>query len=252
MSVDSSFQDLAKLTLAQIILFNRKRSGEAQRITVGDYRRGLKCDDEVAEEVKETLSKFELHLLKNLERIEIRGKRGRRVAILLTSDLVEKIDWMMEIRIRRCVEVKDTEYLFAKLGQATPYRGHIVLKEAAVAAGCKFPDRLTSTSLRKHLATMSQVLHADQDTLADFMGHDIRVHREFYRLPLSTVQKAKVSKVLVAINKGSKLSEVNFDDIEVNCQVEDESESENDTDNDEDGNTSDVANSSCKCILPVN
>ena len=35
------------------------------------------------------------------------------------------------------------------------------------------------------------------------MGHDIRVHREFYRLPQSTMQLAKVSKVLLTMEQGS-------------------------------------------------
>jgi len=45
------------------------------------------------------------------------------------------------------------------------------------------------------------------DQLANFLGHDIRVHREFYRLPESTLQLAKVSKLLMAMEKG-KLSDV--------------------------------------------
>ncbi|XP_056331763.1 uncharacterized protein LOC130243570 [Danio aesculapii] len=40
------------------------------------------------------------------------------------------------------------------------------------------------------------------DQLANFLGHDIRVHREFYRLPESTLQLAKISKVLIAMEKG--------------------------------------------------
>ncbi|XP_067272563.1 uncharacterized protein [Pseudorasbora parva] len=41
------------------------------------------------------------------------------------------------------------------------------------------------------------------DQLADFLGHDIRVHREYYRLPQSTIQLAKISKLLMAMEKGS-------------------------------------------------
>jgi len=52
---------------------------------------------------------------------------------------------------------------------------------------------------------MSQVLalsEGNQDILAKFMGHDIRVHREFYRLPDNILQLANVTKVLHAINTG--------------------------------------------------
>ncbi|KTG37250.1 hypothetical protein cypCar_00004133 [Cyprinus carpio] len=40
------------------------------------------------------------------------------------------------------------------------------------------------------------------DQLANFLGHDIRIHREFYRLPEKTLQLAKISKVLMALEQG--------------------------------------------------
>ncbi|KAJ8049005.1 hypothetical protein HOLleu_01542 [Holothuria leucospilota] len=40
------------------------------------------------------------------------------------------------------------------------------------------------------------------DILANFLGHDVRTHRQYYRLPESTIQVAKVSKVLLKIERG--------------------------------------------------
>ena len=50
------------------------------------------------------------------------------------------------------------------------------------------------------------------------MGHDIRIHRQFYRLPLSILQKAKVAQVLQVINSGNiaKYKGQMFEDIDVN------------------------------------
>lgn len=66
---------------------------------------------------------------------------------------------------------------------------------------------------------MCQVLElseSNQDILAKFMGHDIRIHREFYRLPDSTLELAKVAKVLHLINTGeiAQYKNKNFDEIE--------------------------------------
>jgi hypothetical protein len=77
---------------------------------------------------------------------------------------------------------------------------------------------MTSTRLRQQLGTHCQVLglsENSQDILATFMGHDIRVHRNFYRLPDNILQLAKVSKVLHAINTGkmSQLQGQDFDAI---------------------------------------
>ena len=63
----------------------------------------------------------------------------------------------------------------------------------------------THTTLRKQAATLSQALEISelqQDQLATFLGHDIRIHREFYRLPQDILQKAKVAKILMNLNHG--------------------------------------------------
>lgn len=79
---------------------------------------------------------------------------------------------------------------------------------------------MTSTRLRKHAATLSTVLNmtdTQMDQLANFLGHDIRIHRQFYRLPEKTLQLAKISKVLMALEKG-KLAEFhskNLDEIDI-------------------------------------
>ena len=43
----------------------------------------------------------------------------------------------------------------------------------------------------------------DVDWLARHLGHDIRVHRQFYRLHESTTELAKVSKLLLAVDAGN-------------------------------------------------
>jgi len=49
---------------------------------------------------------------------------------------------------------------------------------------------------------MSQVLNLKKhelDQLAQFMGHDIQIHWEFYRLPSDVILTAKVVKVLMSM-----------------------------------------------------
>ena len=85
----------------------------------------------------------------------------------------------------------------------------------------KNPKALTSTKLRKHIATLSTVLNlktTELDQLADFLGHNIDVHRKHYRLPEGTLQLAKISKGLLALEqgrlgeyKGKSLDEIKLD-----------------------------------------
>lgn len=85
----------------------------------------------------------------------------------------------------------------------------------------KNPKALTSTKLRKHIATLSTVLNiktTELDQLADFLGHNIAVYQKHYRLPEGTLQLAKISKVLLAMEqarlgeyKGKSLDEIQVD-----------------------------------------
>ena len=85
------------------------------------------------------------------------------------------------------------------------------------------PEYVTSTKLRKHAATLSQLLclkENELDVLANFMGHDIRVHREYYRLPENTLQTAKVAKILMLLERGqvNNLAGRNLEEINVNLE----------------------------------
>ena len=69
---------LARATLANIILFNRRRSGEAARILVKDYQEGKDSRSVAQDDVLLSLSELEKHLVQNFVRIEVDGKRGRK------------------------------------------------------------------------------------------------------------------------------------------------------------------------------
>ena len=95
----------------------------------------------------------------------------------------------------------------------------------AKECGTRTPSVLTSTKLRKHIATMLQMLSLrkhELDLLSAFLGNDIRVHREFYRLPERTLQVAKESKLLLAMERGETITlhGQNFDDIDVDVPAQ--------------------------------
>lgn len=80
---------------------------------------------------------------------------------------------------------------------------------------------MSSTKLRRQVATLSRVLNLndmEEELLADFLGHDIRVHRKFYRLPEGTLQFAKISKVVMACEQGrlAEFKRKSLDEIFIN------------------------------------
>ena len=79
-------------------------------------------------------------------------------------------------------------FFFARPGSTLHHRSSDCLRTFAQKCGAKNPDALKSTKLRKHIAILSTVLNmTETDQLANFLGHDLVVHREYYRLPEGTL-----------------------------------------------------------------
>jgi len=102
--------------------------------------------------------------------------------------------------------VLDTNrYVIAQPNSDGHLRGADVLRKYSVQCGAKYPQALRGTQLCKHVATISQVLNLREnkiELLAQFMGHNIKVHREYYRRPSDILHTAKVSKVLLVMENG--------------------------------------------------
>ena len=214
----SLWSKLCQVTLTQVVLFNRRRGGEAERVLLSVYN-GSDVEN-VNEDVQKCLSKVERALCKEFRILYTEGKRGRKVPILLSRCAQEQLRLLVDTRDTVGVSQLN-EYLFARRSSSTPYRSSDCLRKFALESGAKNPMALTSTKLRKHIGTMSQMLSLrsnELDILANFLGHDINVHREFYRLPEQTLQVAKLSKLLIAVEHGetTNLQGRNLDDIDVN------------------------------------
>ncbi|XP_063781021.1 uncharacterized protein LOC134929192 [Pseudophryne corroboree] len=193
---------LAKVTLTQLILFNRRREGEVSKMRLSSFESRHTAD--LQGDVAQALSEMEKALCHHFTRIEIPGKRGRKVPILLSPCMQKAMEILTEKRAE-CGVTPENFYMFARPAALSHFRGSDCIRLYARECGAKHPEALSSTRLRKHVATLSRVLNlsdTEMDQLADFLGHDIRVHRQYYRLPEGTLQLAKLSKLFVALEQG--------------------------------------------------
>ncbi|XP_048830876.1 uncharacterized protein LOC125725220 isoform X8 [Brienomyrus brachyistius] len=219
-SSSQSYAELAKATLARVIIFNRRRAGEVSKMQLKSFQE--RENTLLHADVAVGLSKFEQKLCSHFSRVEIRGKRGRKVAVLLTPDMVDALTLLVNKRTECAVQ--DNCFLFARPKCQSHYRGQDCLRLYATQCGAQNPQHLRSTHLRKHVATLSQILNLknnELDQVADFLGHDIRVHREYYRLPEATTQLAKISKLLLAMEKGClpNFQGKSLDEIEIEDEI---------------------------------
>jgi hypothetical protein len=215
----SSLVTLTEATLAQIVMFNRRRAGEVSKMKISMYKDATDRSHTSVSDFQQHLSPVEQHLCHVLTRIEIPGKRGRTVPVLLTARFREAVDCILSHR-SSCDVPDDNVYVFARPASLGHIRCCDVLRRVSMMCGAENPETLRSTQLRKHIATVSQVANLkdnELDLLAQFLGHDINVHREFYRLPLDVLQTAKVAKLLIAMENGQQqnLTGKTLDDIDV-------------------------------------
>lgn len=147
---------------------------------------------ELHEDIAAGLTHFEKKLAKHFSRVEMLGKRGRKVAVLLNSEVLSAATLLSEKR-ETCNVDKDNPFLFGRPQSpaSSHYRRQDCNSKFSCMCGAKNAEYLRSTHLRKHVATLSQIVNLkdnELDQLANFLGHDIRVHRDFYQLPEATIE----------------------------------------------------------------
>ncbi|XP_074532471.1 uncharacterized protein LOC141807667 isoform X2 [Halichoeres trimaculatus] len=243
-----AYGELARVTLTQIILFNRRRAGEVSKMPLEAFQK--RDQTELHGDVAASLSPFEQKLARHFSRVEIMGKRGRKVAVLLNPEVVCATTLLVKKR-ESCNVHKDNPFLFGRpeCSSTSHYRGQDCVRTFAHLCGAKSPQSMRSTQLRKHIATQSQILNLknnELDQLANFLGHDIRVHRDFYRLPEATIEVAKITKILLAMEKGTlaEFQGKSLDEIEIEDELdpemgEDEQDDVDNKSNEDDESSSD-------------
>lgn len=188
-------------------------------------------------------------LIQKFKRVVIQGKR-KVTPVLFSFDVQQHIDLL--IKSRKRFVPSESIFLFANINTINPI-GYKVLQKHAKMAKLKHPEAISSRTLRKHLATISQLFQLnDQDIeqLATFMGHTSSIHRSEYRLPDDVFQIAKIAKLLLAMESGEGASHKgkSLDEIEVNID-EDLLQT---VDGNEDDKNSQTSNEDNTDLLPLN
>ncbi|OWR44608.1 putative alternative oxidase [Danaus plexippus plexippus] len=215
----STYIQLLETVYCRVLLLNRRRPGELQRIKVHDY---LESDNNAADKYEEfdrALTLSERVLVQKFKRVVIRGKRERGVPVLFNKEVQEDIKLLLSIR--NTFVSTSNRFLFGNPGFENTIYGYKVLERHARLSGAKNPKSISSTRLRKHLATLSQIFSMsenDMEQLATFMGHTSDVHKKSYRLPDDIYQTAKISKLLILMEdgkadafRGKSLDEIELD-----------------------------------------
>lgn len=218
-----NYEKLAKLVIAFIISFNRRRPNETVEITIEAYRSTLNKrtnygEGDVGDDV---LTKEELESGRELVIFYIAANKNlKKVPVLLTKTFHEAIEALIESH--QTVGIK-SKYVFARHGTTDLFDGSAVFREVVNKANLKNPAYFTANTLRHHAATSSQ-LQTRNDTyvkrLSKFMGHDLRTHENFYEMPLPLVQKSIVGHRLLQMTLPKRAKEKSCTVTSASCASE--------------------------------
>ena len=207
-SIKKAYDSLVKVLAVYILVFNKRRGGEAMKLKVTDYtERASYVHNET---VLNSLSRVEQGMVHMMTLIKTLGKRGRVVPVLLPAIAKDGIETLLSARQDAGVPAENC-VLFAKASGARLSAWH-ALKAQCQAAGVKNPALITATKMRKYLATVVQVLNLkenEMDMLASHLGHDLAVHRRYYRLQDCTIELGKIAHLLLSTE--GELSRVNLE-----------------------------------------
>lgn len=112
------------------MLFNKRRVGELQRMTLAVYKENT--DRIPSTEFEKVLTETEKILYSSLKRVVIRGKHSRGVPVLIDKKTAPAVDILNELR--KNFNLDNNIYLFGLPGTETPITGYVVMRKHAQLA----------------------------------------------------------------------------------------------------------------------
>lgn len=240
-----AYKNLVQSVLALTVLFNRRRIGDVQYLKIAEYLNNM-CYSNLDEF---EISQSEKILTKQYKRVVTGGKGSRKIVILFPPELQGFIQTIIDVRNKTNLVPLANDYLFALPGTKKWARADVAIRQIATSCGLE-PDIMSSNKLRKQIATVMQLLNLSKTEtrqFAQFMGHTEKTHEEFYVLPQDLYQTAKVSKLLIMIDRGEGKEHLGKSLADINIDPSMElAETEQDCDNP----TTEPINDECDFPLP--
>ncbi|XP_033758150.1 uncharacterized protein LOC117340499 [Pecten maximus] len=219
---EAIFREAVILTQARLLLYNRRRPGELESLRIDTYLSRADLD-ETDLSMRQSLSDFEKKLLKTQDLVEIRGKTGRGVPVLIPLETQRVLEFLSNKASRDKGGIKaENPYMFANKSSGVVRAGDSLneVKER-LGAKLKYPKRILATNLRKHTATIAQVLSLNEHEmkwLCNHLGHTRRVHDQYYRQTSGLIERIDIAKLMIMQEHNSvakcnqkSLSEIQFD-----------------------------------------
>lgn len=191
------WKNLASLLLISIQVFNRRRAGEIERMLITDFNNYKTISEKSDPEMMKSLSPDACKAAMQYGRAVVRGKLGKDVPVLTHNELIVMLKNIIKHRPNARVDPQNP-YVFGLPGGTHKHLSAcLLMKQYSELCGAKNPKALRGTELRKHIATQSQNLQESEvQDLAEHLGHELKIHKNYYRIPIVTREITQMSRLL--------------------------------------------------------
>lgn len=178
---------LAKVMLARIIIFNRRRAREVSTVQLTAFMSRKKSN--LHNNFDISVSDLERTMCGFFTRVDIRGKCGRMVPVLLKPSFVSALELLVNVR-ETCGVPSNNPFLFGRPSALSAYNGSDCIQKYVRECGAKDPEALTSAKIRKHYGTMLQLINLDENEAHQILGpnNQVQTLRQNSSMQLDDVQ----------------------------------------------------------------
>lgn len=153
------FVTLAETALVSTIIHNRKRVGNVMYLELDYYNDQRNAVQSKENEFHQVLSENERILTQSYLKINCIGNHTKDMSVLIPSVTVRYFDLIYKIRkTKPDWFLENNDFLFTHPKSAKQIDAVSTLRKYAIKCGAKNPELITCTRLRKHVATVSQLL----------------------------------------------------------------------------------------------
>ncbi|XP_033974203.1 uncharacterized protein LOC117472878 isoform X2 [Trematomus bernacchii] len=167
-----NYAALANVILSRTIFFNRRSVLEVSSVELTAFESRQKSNLQDGMDI--SVTDLEKKMCRFFVRINIPGKCGRTVPVLLKPSLESAIELLVKVR-ETCGVPSQNPYLFGRPNALTAYAGAQCIQKYVKECGAKDPAALTSSKIRKHYGKMLQLMNLNEAEADQILGPNNQV-----------------------------------------------------------------------------
>ena len=204
-----TWRDLAEITAVQIILFNRQRDVCLSSLEQWQYHECTRSQGAISSGSDKHLLEIEKALSTKLKVLDCSGVHPNDPVKPVLLALCHQSQIELLLQTKGTVGIpQESRTIFTGLPLTVkPIDTSETLSRVCNEAGVKDAETVLASTMRKHVALVSQLLSLNEEELGvvvTVLGHNLSDVKNFLKVHTDTLYLAKVSKALLGLENGQR------------------------------------------------